>query len=247
MDKALYIAMSGAKQNMLAQRAHANNLANINTTAFKEDFAQARAMPVFGEHHPSRAYALTERPGTNFEAGPLNQTGNPLDVAVKGDGWIAVQAADGSEAYTRAGDLQVDVNGQLRAGIGLPVLGNGGPIVLPPSATVEIGADGTVSVLPLGGGAVGLAAVDRIKLVNPEPDMIEKKEDGLLHMKGDEPPAVADPNIKLETGFLEGSNVNAVSSLTDILSLSRQYELQVKLMSQADQISQQTARLLQFS
>ncbi|WP_156494879.1 flagellar basal body rod protein FlgF, partial [Oleiphilus sp. HI0128] len=151
MDKALYIAMSGAKQNMLAQRAHANNLANINTTAFKEDFAQARAMPVFGEHHPSRAYALTERPGTNFEAGPLNQTGNPLDVAVKGDGWIAVQAADGSEAYTRAGDLQVDVNGQLRAGIGLPVLGNGGPIVLPPSATVEIGADGTVSVLPLGG------------------------------------------------------------------------------------------------
>ncbi len=247
MDKALYIAMSGAKQNMLAQRAHANNLANINTTAFKEDFAQARAMPVFGEHHPSRAYALTERPGTNFEAGPLNQTGNPLDVAVKGDGWIAVQAADGSEAYTRAGDLQVDINGQLRTGAGLPVLGNGGPIVLPPSATVEVGADGTVSVLPLGGGAVGLAAVDRIKLVNPDPSTIEKKEDGLLHLKGEEPVPAADVNIKLEAGFLEGSNVNAVSSLTDILSLSRQYELQVKLMSQADQISQQTARLLQFS
>jgi flagellar basal-body rod protein FlgF len=247
MDKALYIAMSGAKQNMLAQRAHANNLANINTTAFKEDFAQARAMPVFGEHHPSRAYALTERPGTNFEAGPLNQTGNPLDVAIKGDGWIAVQAEDGTEAYTRAGDLQVDVNGQLRTGTGLPVMGGGGPIVLPPSANVEIGADGTVSVLPLGGGALGLAAVDRIKLVNPDPDTIEKKEDGLLHMKGDTPPAEPDPGIKLETGFLEGSNVNAVSSLTDILSLSRQYELQVKLMSQADQISQQTARLLQFS
>jgi flagellar basal-body rod protein FlgF len=247
MDKALYIAMSGAKQNMLAQRAHANNLANINTTAFKEDFTQARAMPVFGEHHPSRAYALAERPGTNFEAGPLNQTGNPLDIAIKGDGWLAVQAEDGTEAYTRAGDLQIDVNGQLRTGTGLPVMGGGGPIVLPPSASVEIGADGTVSALPLDGGAVGLVAIDRIKLVNPDPSTIEKGQDGLLHMKGEEPVPAADPNIKVETGFLEGSNVNAVSSLTDILSLSRQYELQVKLMGQADQISQQTARLLQFS
>lgn len=246
MDKALYIAMSGAKQNMLAQRAHANNLANINTTAFKEDFAQARAMPVFGEHHPSRAYALTERPGTNFEPGPLNQTGNALDIAVKGEGWIAVQAADGGEAYTRAGDLQVDVNGQLRTGGGLPVMGNGGPIVLPPSANVEIGADGVVSVLPLGSGATGLAEVDRIKLVKPDSANLEKKEDGLMHLKeeGVVPP---DGTVRVETGFLEGSNVNAVSSLTDILSLSRQYELQVKLMSQADQISQQTARLLQFS
>lgn len=247
MDKALFIAMSGAKQTMLAQQAHANNLANVKTTGFKEDFTQARSMPVYGEHHPTRAYAMTERPGTNFDAGPLIQTGNNLDIAIKGDGWMAVQAEDGTEAYTRAGDLNIDINGQLRTGKGLPVLGNGGPIVLPPSAKIEIGADGTISVLPLGAAAVGLAQVDRIRLVNPDSADLEKSEDGLVHLKDGVAPPDLDGAIQVAPGFLEGSNVNAVSALTDILSLSRQYELQVKLMSQADQISQSTARLLQFS
>lgn len=247
MDKALFIAMSGAKQSMLAQQAHANNLANVKTTGFKEDFTQARSMPVYGEHHPTRAYAMTERPGTNFDAGPLIQTGNNLDIAIKGDGWMAVQSEDGTEAYTRAGDLNIDINGQLRTGKGLPVLGNGGPIVLPPSAKIEIGADGTISVIPLGADAVGLAQIDRIRLVNPEAADLEKGEDGLIHLKDGVAPPDFDAAIQVEPGFLEGSNVNAVSALTDILSLSRQYELQVKLMSQAEQISQSTARLLQFS
>jgi flagellar basal-body rod protein FlgF len=245
MDKALYIAMSGAKQNMLSQAAHANNLANVNTTGFKEDFAQARSMPVYGEGLPTRAYALSERPGTNFEQGPLIQTGNSLDVALKGEGWIAIQSADGSEAYTRAGNLSIDVNGQLRTGAGFPVLGDGGPLVIPPAATVEVGADGTISVIPLGGE--GLAQVDRIRLVNPDLESIEKGKDGLIHLKEGAAPPVIDGVVRVEQGFLEGSNVNAVSSLTDILSLSRQYELQVKLMGQADQNSEAAARLLQFS
>jgi len=245
MDKALYIAMSGAKQNMLSQAAHANNLANINTTGFKEDFAQARSMPVYGDGLPTRAYALSERPGTNFQQGPLIQTGNSLDVALKGEGWIAVQTADGSEAYTRAGNLSIDVNGQLRTGAGLPVLGNGGPLVIPPAATVEVGADGTISVIPLGGE--GLAQIDRIRLVKPDSNEIEKREDGLIHLKDGIAEPDFDANVRVEQGFLEGSNVNAVSSLTDILSLSRQYELQVKLMGQADQNSESAARLLQFS
>jgi flagellar basal-body rod protein FlgF len=245
MDKALYIAMSGAKQNMLSQAAHANNLANVNTTGFKEDFAQARSMPVYGEGLPTRAYALSERPGTNFQQGPLIQTGNSLDVALKGDGWIAIQSADGAEAYTRAGNLSIDVNGQLRTGAGYPVLGDGGPLVIPPAATVEVGADGTISVIPLGGE--GLAQVDRIRLVNPDADSIEKGKDGLIHLKEGAVPPGVDGAVRVEQGFLEGSNVNAVSSLTDMLSLSRQYELQVKLMGQADQNSESAARLLQFS
>jgi len=245
MDKALYIAMSGAKQNMLSQAAHANNLANVNTTGFKEDFAQARSMPVYGEGLPTRAYALSERPGTNFQQGSLIQTGNSLDVALKGEGWIAIQAADGSEAYTRAGNLSIDVNGQLRTGAGFPVLGDGGPLVIPPAATVEVGADGTISVIPLGGE--GLAQVDRIRLVNPESDSIEKGKDGLIHLKAGAAQPDVDGAVRVEQGFLEGSNVNAVSSLTDMLSLSRQYELQVKLMGQADQNSEAAARLLQFS
>ena len=245
MDKALYIAMSGAKQNMYAQRAHSNNLANVNTTGFKEDFAQARAMSVYGEHFPSRAYSMTERPATRFEQGPLQETGNALDIALKGEGWIAVQSPDGEQAFTRAGDLQIDVNGFLRTGSGLEVLGEGGPIVVPPSAGVEIGADGAISVIPLGGEAA-VAQIDRIRLVNPDPANMEKRGDGLLYVKdGIEPPL--DETIRVESGFLEGSNVNAVSALTEILTLSRQYELQVKLMSQADQNSEASARLLQFS
>jgi len=166
---------------------------------------------------------------------------------VKGEGWIAIQAEDGTEAYTRAGDLKVDVNGQLRTGRGSPVLGNGGPIVLPPAATVEIGADGTISVLPFGASAVGLAQVDRIRFVNPPSADIEKGGDGLMHMKQGAVAPDLDASIQVESGFLEGSNVNAVSSLTDILSLSRQYELQVKLMTKANELSQSAARLLQFS
>ena len=247
MDKALYISMSGAKQSMLAQRAHSNNLANVNTTGFKNDFAQARSMPVYGEHHPTRAYAMTERPGTNFQQGPLNETGRELDVAIKGEGWIAVQAPDGSEAYTRAGDFQTDSNGILRTGSGLAVLGNGGPVAIPPSAKMEIGADGTISVIPLGQPADAIAEIDRIKLVNPDSDTIEKGLDGLVRVKEGRPPAVLDGNVRLESGFLEGSNVNAVESLTEILSLARQYELHVKVMSTADQNSEAAARLLQIS
>ena len=247
MDKALYISMSGAKQSMLAQKAHSNNLANANTTGFKNDFAQARSMPVYGEHHPTRAYAMTERPGTNFEQGPLNETGRELDVAIKGEGWIAVQAPDGSEAYTRAGDMQTDSNGILRTGSGLAVLGNGGPVAIPPSSKMEIGADGTISVIPLGQPADALAEIDRIKLVNPDTDQIEKGLDGLVRVKEGSPPAVIDGNVRLESGFLEGSNVNAVESLTEILSLARQYELHVKVMSTADKNSESAARLLHIS
>lgn len=245
MDKALYIAMGGAKELMMAQTARANNLANVNTTGFKHDFSQARSMQVFADHphHPTRAYVMTERPGTSFQQGPLQQTGNRMDIAVKGDGWIAVQSASGEEAYTRAGNLHVDVNGQVRTGAGLPVIGAGGPVVVPPATTVEIGVDGTVSVLAE--GAVALAQVDTIKLVNPPEDQLEKREDGLIYYK--EGVAEADIDVRVEPGFLEGSNVNAVNEMVEMLAVSRQYELQVKVMSTAEEISESSARLLQFS
>ncbi|MEC7376828.1 MAG: flagellar basal body rod protein FlgF, partial [Pseudomonadota bacterium] len=170
MDKALYIGMSGAKQNMLAQQAHANNLANVSTTGFKKDFAQARSMPVFGEHYPTRAYAMTERPGTDLSAGALMETGRKLDVAVEGEGWLAIQNDQGEEVFTRSGSLQIDVNGLVRLANGELVLGNGGPVALPPFDNVEIGADGTVSIVPVGGPPDQLVEVDRLKLVSPPPE-----------------------------------------------------------------------------
>src|SRR5690554_7513114 len=145
MDKSLFISMTGASQNMLAQRAHANNLANVATTGFRRDFEQARSMPVFGDSFPTRVYAMTERPGTDLSAGAMQETGRDLDVAVNGEGWIAVQAPDGTEAYTRAGSLQIDVFGVLRTSSGLPVLGNAGPIALPPADKGELGPHRTLT------------------------------------------------------------------------------------------------------
>lgn len=246
MDKSLYVAMTGAAQNMLATAVHANNLANVATTGFRADFAQAKAMPVFGESLPSRVYAMTETPATDITPGGMQETGRDLDVAINGDGWIAVQAPDGSEAYTRAGDLKIDTSGLLLTGSGLPVLGNGAPIALPPAQSIEIGVDGTISIRPLGAAAQEIAEVDRIKLVNPEPNQLYKGTDGLMHSR-DGAPLLADANVRLESGFLESSNVNAISALTDLISLSRQFEMQIKLMRTAERNADASARLLQIS
>lgn len=247
MDKALYIAMTGAKHNMLAQTSHSNNLANVNTTGFRADFAQARSMPVYyGDGHPTRAYALTERPASDLGQGPMKETGRDLDIAIEGEGFVAVQAPDGTEAYTRAGNLHVDPVGILRNASGMAVIGNDGPIALPPLEKLEIGSDGTLSVVAQGQGPEALVEMDRIKLVNPEPEQVTKGEDGLFRQEGGVPLA-ADEAVSVATGFLEGSNVNAVNEFTQMLSLSRQYEMQLKLMQTVKQNSESSARLLQSS
>lgn len=248
MDKALYIAMTGAKHNMMAQVARSNNLANINTTGFKAEFSQARSMPVFyGEGQPTRAYALTENQGSNFRVGPMIQTGRDLDIAIEGEGFIAVQARDGQEAYTRAGSLHVDALGILRNGSGLPVMGNGGPIAIPQAEKIDIGVDGTVSIIPLGQGTDQPAAIERIRLVNPDTQELRKGEDGLFRMKNPEADVQADGAVRVISGFIEGSNVNAVDELVGVLGLSRQYEMQVKLMQTVKENSESSARMLQIS
>ncbi|MBU3059013.1 flagellar basal body rod protein FlgF [Pseudomonas indica] len=246
MDKMLYVSMTGASQNTLAQRAHANNLANISTNGFRRDFEQARSMPVFGESYPSRVYAMSERPGTDFTPGTLQETGRDLDVAVSGEGWLAVQAPDGGEAYVRTASLRIDALGMLRTGNGLPVMGNAGPIAVPPEQKVEIGQDGTISIRALGEAPNVMAEVDRLKLVNPDLKQMEKGTDGLIRVKGGQP-AEADANVRVTSGFLEASNVNAVEEMTAILSLSRQFELQVKMMRTAEDNSSAMARVLQIS
>jgi flagellar basal-body rod protein FlgF len=248
MDKALYIAMTGAKNNMLSQTQHANNLANVNTHGFKADFAQARAMPVYyGDGLPTRVYALSERAATNFEHGSLQKTGRDLDVAIDGDGFLAVAAPDGQEAYTRLGSMYVDSLGMLRTGNDLPVIGNGGPIAIPPADKVEVGADGTITIIPQGQGPKAPVIIDRIKLVNPDVRSVTKSDDGLFRVMEEPGGLLPAANVRLTSGFLESSNVSAVHELTNMLSLSRQYELQVKLMSASKDMSESSARLLQNS
>lgn len=245
MDKMLYVAMTGATQNTLAQRAHANNLANLSTSGFQRDFTQARSMQVFGDTHPARVYAMAERPGTDFSSGPLMATGRDLDVAVEGEGWIAVQAPDGGEAYVRTGSLQIDALGMLRTGDGLPVLGNGGPIAVPPEQKIDIGADGTVSIRAAGENPNLIIAVDRLKLVRPDLAQMEKGTDGMIRVRGGGE-AEPDAAVRLTSGFLEGSNVNAVEEMTSMLALSRQFELHIKMMRTAEDDAAAMARVLQI-
>ena len=246
MDRMVYLAMSGAKQMLQAQAMAANNLANASTTGFRADLEAMRAMPLFGPGAPSRVYAMAERPGIDFKPGAIEQTGNDLDVAIQGDGFIAVQAPDGSEAYTRAGNLTLNANGMLQTGSGLQVLGNGGPIAVPPAETMQIGVDGTISIRPVGQAANTLAQLDRIKLVNPPLSQLTKGTDGLFHMK-DGSTAPADAMVKVQQGALEASNVNSVSEMVNMITLQRNFELQVKAMHTAEQNDSAATQLMNMS
>jgi flagellar basal-body rod protein FlgF len=247
MDKVLYVAMTGARENMYAQQAHANNLANAMTTGFKSDFEQARAMRVLGDGFESRVYSMSERPGTDLDSGTLMQTGRDLDVAVAGDGWLAVQGPNGNEVYTRNGSLQINAANQLVTGSGLPVIGaGGGPIVIPPAENITIGNDGTITIRPIGESAVEIALVDQIKLVQPEQGQLFKGRDGFMHTDNDVPLA-ANPNVQVRAGYLEASNVNAISELTSMISLQRQFEMQVKMMKTAEENSSAAAEVLSMS
>ncbi|MGD9602591.1 MAG: flagellar basal-body rod protein FlgF [Gammaproteobacteria bacterium] len=243
MDQMIFVAMNAAQQMMHGQAQAANNLANANTVGFKADFEAFRAMPLFGEGHPSRVYALAERPGIDFAPGALQSTGNELDIAVMGEGFIAVQAPDGSEAYTRAGDLRLDAFGQLTTANGHPVLGNGGPIALPPSEKVQVGGDGTISVRPLGQEANTLAVIDRVRLVRPDLANLHKGQDGLFRTK-DGIPAPPDATVHITSGVLETSNVNPVHEMIQMIETARRYELAVKAMRTAEQNDAQATRLL---
>jgi flagellar basal-body rod protein FlgF len=247
MDRLLYVAMSGADQALRAQAANSHNLANVSTHGFHADLSTFRSMPVFGPGHPTRVYAMAERPGTDMSHGSIVQTGRELDVAVKTDGWIAVRSPDGTEAYTRAGDLRINTAGQLETGAGYAVLGNAGPIAIPPADKVEIAADGTISVLPHGEQASTLAVVDRIRLVKPDPAQLEKGHDGLMHLKPGSAPAQPDAAVQLVPGALEQSNVNAVEAMIGMISLARQFEMQVKMMSMAEDMDQASAQMMRVA
>lgn len=246
MDRMIYLAMSAAKQMMTAQAMSAHNLANASTVGFKADYDTFRSMPVFGPGHPTRAFAMVERSGINFQPGTIETTGNELDLAVNGEGFIAVQAPDGSEAYTRAGDLKLSVGGQLMTGTGHPVLGNGGPIALPQSETILIGNDGTISIRPIGQDPTTLAQVDRIKLVAPSFADLFKGEDGLFHLRdgGSAPPDAA---VTVTRGALERSNVNLVGEMIAMIEHARQYEMAIKAMRSAQENDAAGARILRLA
>ena len=243
MDRVLFVVASGGKQLMHAQTLNSHNLANANTVGFQQDLARFSTQSVEGPGLSTRAFSTTESAGVTFEKGQIQTTGRPLDVAVNGDGWIAVQAPDGSEAYTRAGNLKVNINGQLVTGANHPVLGDAGPIVVPEYEKLEIGTDGTISVRPIGQQPSTLAEVGRIKLVSPEHENLAKGPGGLLRTK-DGVEAEASTDVTLSSGVLESSNVNTIEAMVNMISLARQFEVSVKVMETAEQMDEQGARIM---
>ncbi|WP_114767672.1 flagellar basal-body rod protein FlgF [Vibrio rhodolitus] len=249
MDRSLFLAMSGAKQNMQALQLRANNLANVGTTGFRADLAQARSMQAYGDGLPTRVFSMTERPGHNFQQGSVITTGRDLDVTVQGDGWISVMDKTGKEGLTRNGNLQIDATGLLVSGNGNLVMGEAGtPITVPiPVSKVEIGNDGTISVVPQGAPADAMEVVDRIKLVRIDNPSLFKDANGLFRAKDPNTAYQADAAVKLLTGAIEGSNVNAVGEMTALIDLQRQFEMQVKMMSTAEEMDKASESLLRSS
>ena len=240
MDRMIYLSMSGAKATMQRQDTLANNLANVSTVGFRAELQAFRAVPVEGSGASTRVYALESTPGYNAEAGSVTATSRNLDVAVKGASWLAVQGLDGTEAYTRAGSLDISSDGTLTTRNGLTVLGDGGPIQVPPNTEVSIGADGSVSAKGVNGKS---NTVGKLKLVTPE-GPLQRGTDGLFRADGELP---ADPNARVQDGALEGSNVSAVETMVSMITAARQFEAQMKMLQTAEGNEKSASQLLSLN
>jgi flagellar basal-body rod protein FlgF len=243
MDRLIYTAASGAKHVMEQQATTSNNLANASTTGFRAQIDSFRAVPVQSEGLPTRAFVVDNTVGADFSAGALQVTGRDLDVAVKGKGWIAVRGADGSESYTRNGALDVSPNGILTTANGQTVAGENGPITVPPNTRVAVGNDGSVSVMSTDTVPATSTVVGRLKLVNPDEKQMVRGDDGMFRMQ-DGSSAPADPAVMMVGGALEGSNVSAVDSMVNMISLGRSFEMQMSMLKNVENNESKATQIL---
>jgi flagellar basal-body rod protein FlgF len=244
MDRLIYTAMTGARHILDQQATTSNNLANATTVGFRAQLDASRAVPVVSEGLPTRTFVVDNTVGSDFRAGAMETTGRPLDVAIRGEGWFAVQSADGSEAYTRNGSFKVSENGQLQTASGLTLQGEGGPIAIPPNTTVAIGADGTVSGIDASQVQAGPTnVIGRLKLVNPPVAGLVRGDDGLFRQQSGEPAAAA-PAVRVADGVLENSNVNPVDAMVSMITLARSFETQMSLLKNAENNAAKAAQIL---
>jgi flagellar basal-body rod protein FlgF len=246
MDRLVYTAMTGARHVMEQQATVANNLANATTTGFRAQLDSFRAVPVMSEGLSTRVFVVDSTVGADMRAGPIQTTGRALDIAVRDQGWIAVQSADGSEAYTRNGSLKLSENGLLQTTSGQTIQGEGGPIAIPPDTTVMIASDGTVSTVSTDYQPGPSNVLGRIKLVNPDPKGLVRGDDGLFRQTSGAP-AENDATVRVVDGALEGSNVNPVDSMVNMISLARQFEMQMSLMKNAENNAAKATQILALS
>lgn len=246
MDRLIYTAMTGLKHIMEQQSTTSNNLANSTTTGFRAQIDSFRAVPVLSEGMPTRAFVVDATVGTNFNSGVIQTTGNELDVAIRDRGWFAVQRPDGSEAYTRNGSFKLNENGVLQTKDGLTVLGENGPITIPSEAKVAIANDGTVSAVASNVVPLFTTMIGRLKLVNPDNSDMVRGTDGLFEAR-DGQPLAADAAVTVASGALEGSNVNVVEEMVNMITLARQFDLQTKLIQNAENNATKAGQIFSLS
>ena len=245
MDKLIYTAASGLKGHMAAQAAIANNMANASTIGFRAEKVNFDSLLLKGPGFDSRQPASEEVTDFDRSAGAISTTGRNLDIAIPGDQWMAVQSSDGTEAYTRRGDLTIASTGVLETGDGFPVMGSGGPITVPPATSVSIAADGTISIIPVGGDAKNPQVIDRIKFASPKGSQTVKGLDNLVYVKGGGV-LPTDEDAKCISGALEQSNVNMTQALVDMIENQRSYEVQANLMKSAKDMDESAASVMRM-
>lgn len=250
MDHAIYTAMGGASQSLEKQANTTNNLANASTPGFKAQLAALRAVPINGPTLQTRTLVVASTPGADMSEGVMDYTGRSMDVALPKESWLAVQTANG-EAYTRNGNMEINADGQLTIQ-GRAVVGEGGPIEVPLNAQISISADGTISSLNAGDAPNTIAQLGRLKLVKATGQEVTRSDDGLFRLT----PAAQqqrgnvlqnDPTVRIMPGVLEGSNVDSVGTLVDMIANSRRFDMQMKVISSADTNAQSANQLLAIS
>ena len=246
MDRLIYTAMTGAKHILEQQATNSHNLANATSTGFRAQVDSFRAVPVVGPGLPTRTMVVDSTVAADFTPGAIQTTGRTLDIAVEGKGWLAVSRPDGSEAYTRNGAFELNENGMLQTATGMMVMGDGGPISIPPDASITIAKDGTISSVSKADTNAAVNIIGRLKLVNPPESSLVRGGDGLFQLQNGQP-AEADANVSIVSGALESSNVNVIDAMVNMISLARQFDTQMKLMQNAENNASKASQIFNLS
>ena len=245
MDRLIYTSLSAMRGSMARQTATANNLANAQTPGFRAEISEAQSLWLRGDGANTRAFASENVIAADMRSGTITHSGRDLDVALAGDAMLTVQAPDGEESYTRRGDLQISATGLLTTGDGHPVQGTSGPITLPPYDSVAIDAEGRIHIVPAGGDPQQPQEIDRLRLVTPAGSDIVKGLDGLFRVNGGGI-LPDDPDARVITRSIEGSNVNATTALVEMIEASRSWDTQLKLIGDARDLDAATTELMQL-
>lgn len=264
--KGVYSALSGALAQSLKLDTIANNLANVNTPAFKRDQQLFNEYLTANEKPPEviqvpripasiesfydmqggdKSFVDTKGTFTDFSQGGLKPTGNTLDVAIDGKGFFEIATPSGVK-LTRSGNFTLDGNGQLVTKDGFPVLLNGEPGSDPAARTVRFEGNGPIAINDSGDIFQGTQQLGRLALIDVKnPDALQKVGNSMYGFKNNMAPDMSNiANPSLKQGFVEASNVNIVQEMTDMIQTNRVFESTQKAIGAYDSMAEKLVNIV---